>query len=149
MGAANKVSGNKIRVIKVLKKKVLSLEKMSSSLRRFHLSILCILNIARGVFNIKSLFFHGCKHPLFQCIFHFQRTFFPTTFCIKSYWNQKKSQKIKSQIGRTLFPEIFFQELFSTGFFQCQNLGLYFRKHFEESKRCVEKVALQRDVHRR
>ena len=36
MGAANKVSGNKITGIKVLKKKVLSLGKKRSSLGRFH-----------------------------------------------------------------------------------------------------------------
>ena len=77
--------------IKVLKKKVPSLGKMRSSLRRFHkwtfLQCICISNIARGVL-ISSPYFHCCKHPLFPSIFRFKKTFFQGLFCIKSYWNQ-------------------------------------------------------------
>ena len=50
-------------------KKGLSLGSMRSSHKKDFSSMHLQMNIARGVFNIKSLFFHGCKHPLFPCIF--------------------------------------------------------------------------------
>ena len=125
-GLPIKVPGNKITGNKDLKKKVLSPGKMMSIFRRFHkvdiLLCIWIFNIARGIFNAMSLFFYGYKHPLFQSIFHSERTFFLGKIILKP---EKKSQKINSQNGRTLFPEIFlFRGLFFTGPFQNQNLGL-------------------------
>ena len=95
MGAANKVSGNKITGIKVLKKiypkkknkkKVQSLVKMRPSLRRLHKrDILCIfiLNIARDVLNINRPCFCMvvnilCSHAFFTMI----ELFFERRFCI-------------------------------------------------------------------
>ena len=68
-----------------------------------------------------------------SCIFTFQRTFFLTTFLYKIIMEpEKKSQKIKSRIERTLFPETFLKKgLFSTGLFQCEILGLFPETFFQ------------------
>ena len=67
----NKFSGNKITGIMVLRKKVLSLGKMRTILfhkKDFFLCI-CIFNIDRGVFNVKSQFFHVLKTLCSVCSF--------------------------------------------------------------------------------
>jgi len=74
---------------------------------------------------------HGCKHPLFPCIFYCNRIF-SGRFCIESYWNQKISYKIKSKNGRTLFLETFyFKECFSTGLFLVPFMILFPRNFFQ------------------
>ena len=82
---------------------------------------ICILNIARGVFNVKSLFSMVinilCSHA----------------FWIKSYWSQKKILEIKSQNGRTLFSEIFYFVDFFRRTFYLPNLGLYFKNLFSKN----------------
>ena len=131
---ANKVSGNKITGIKAPcgkyiqeKKSCESLVEMRSSLRHFikRTFVLCIyiLNIAKGVSNIKPLFLDGCKH----------RFFYRGHFCKKSYWNQKKVLKNKVSkwkagiyfhrllISRTVFKRTFLYKklvLFPKTFFQ-------------------------------
>ena len=70
-------------------------------IKRTFLLRICIFNKARDVFNIKPLFFHGCKHSLFPCIFHSKKTFFRGLFCTKSYWNQGLF------ISRTFFHKTF------------------------------------------
>ena len=124
MGAANKVQGNKITGIKVLKKtkSCLSLVKMRSSLIRFYKKVFFSnLNISRGVFISIAPFFNVCKHPLFPCIFYSNRTFLGTFL----YFYILEPE---NNILKTLFPKTF-----STGHFQCQNLGLYFRKLFSQN----------------
>ena len=63
-GAANQVSGNKITGIKVLKKEVLCLEKMRSSLKGFHKKKLFTKTRLRGVLHgplsVETVFFK-CK----------------------------------------------------------------------------------------
>ena len=100
----------------VLRKKVLSLGKMRTILfhkKDFFLCI-CIFNIDRGVFNVKSQFFHVLKTLCSVCSFL-------GTFLYKII--QEPVKKIlENKVSLTLF--------FICRTFQCQNLGLYFRKLF-------------------
>ena len=69
----------------------------------FFLLSICILNISRGVFNINCPFF-----ALFPAFSSLIGLFFPGTFLYEIILEpEKKSKKIKSRIGRTLFPETF------------------------------------------
>ena len=100
MGAANKVSGNKISGKKVLKK-----------------------------INPRKRKTENCE----SCIFTFQRTFFLTTFLYKIIMEpEKKSQKIKSRIGRTLFPETFLKKDFFPQDFFSVKFQDFFRKLFSK-----------------
>ena len=102
-----------IRRKKNTRNKVLYLVKMRSSLKRFHKKRLflciCTLNIAIWVFfYINCPFF--CMVVNILCSHAFSTSiglFFQGCFFINSYWTQKKSEKIKSRIGRTLFPKTF------------------------------------------
>ena len=85
---------------------------------------ICILNIPTSVFNIKSLF------PMVVSIICFHQPHCKRTFCLKSYWNQTKFQKIKSQNVWTLFPEIF---LFQTTFFHRTFIVPEFRTLFPKT----------------
>ena len=116
MGAANKISGNKIKGIKVLKKKVIYLGKIRSSLRHFNEMDFSSLHlqsywIYQRVFLISSLMFSIVVNMLFPCIFHCKRTFCED-FLIWNYTEtRKKVQKIKSLnglfISRTFFHRTF------------------------------------------
>ena len=109
--------------------------------KKTFLLCICILNIARGVFNIKSpLFFN--LHPLFTCIYHYKRTFF---WGLLKKWNQKnvlgnKVSKCQDYISRDfLFLGLIFHRTF-----QLQNLGLNFRNCFWRLPRNRNKTKLPR-----
>ena len=93
------VTVNKVLRLRFLKKKVLILGKMRSSLRRFNKKDFSSLHVhilySQGCFYYQAPFFHGCKHSLFPCIFYYKRVFFHRTFSVLKF--------------RTLFPKTFFQ----------------------------------------
>ena len=113
------------------KKKVLSLVKMRSRLRRFHkkdfFTHLYFEYSHPGVLISIAPFFHGCKHPLFPCVFHYKRTFFQGLFCIKSYWKSPK------KVDRTLNPETFNKRTFFHGTFSVRNIRTFFLKLFSKN----------------
>ena len=107
---------------------------MRLSLRSFHKKdfLFCInlLNIARGVFSIKALF-SMVVNILCSYAFSTSRGLFPGTFLYKIILEpEKKSEKNKASKWQDFISRDFLclQGLFSTGLFQCQNLGLHFRK---------------------
>ena len=133
MGAANKVSGNKITGNKVLKKiqpkKKNSKKKSPKSyedvfiIKRFFYA--SVFRMQPWVFLISiALFLHGCKHPLFPCIFYYNKTFFRGRFCMKLYWSQKKVLENKvSNFLRLFNKRTFFHRSFSV-----RNIRTFFRK---------------------
>ena len=84
--------------------------------RTFFLCI-CIFNIARGVFNVQSLpsivINILCSHAFSTIQELFSGDFFLYKIILEP---EKKSQKIKSQNGWTLFPEIFLELFFPRTF---------------------------------
>ena len=126
--------GNKITGIKVLKKKWGQVWDVY--IKRSFLPYICILNIARGAFNINPLFFHCWKHPNCSHAFLTIKGLFPVTYLYEIIQEPEKSpgkQSLKT-VGlyfqrlfisrtffhrpflvpkfRTLFPKTFFQKTF-------------------------------------
>ena len=107
--------GNKITGIKVLKKKWGQVWDVY--IKRSFLPYICILNIARGAFNINPLFFHCWKHPNCSHAFLTIKGLFPVTYLYEIILEPEK----KSKNGRTLFPETFyFKNFFPQAFFSAK-----------------------------
>ena len=115
MGADNKVSGNKITGIKILKKKVLNLVKMRSSLRRFYKKDFFLSFISIALF---------CKVVNILCSHHFllKQDFFPGTFLYKIILEpEKKVLKNKVSKRKDFIPKTFyFMEFFPQDFFNAK-----------------------------
>ena len=134
MGAANKVSGNKITGNKVLKKKYpkkrrkktkkkspksCENEVKSKTFSWKRLFTHLYFEYSHGCFNYYCPFLHCCKHPLFTCIFYYNRTFFRGRFCMKSYWSQKKKfyENKVSNWSDFISGDFLIKGLFSSGLF--------------------------------
>ena len=141
-----KVSGKKLEIQTLVKKSQFSQEirwqelksswkslvKMKPSLRRYYEKDFFSKHLHFELYPGMFLFLLCCKHPLFPCIFYYNRIFFPVTFLYKiNTWDQKKSPRKKSlKIVGLYFQRLFISRTFSTGFFLVPKFKTLFRKTF-------------------